>query len=103
MEPKLDRITADAAVCSGASCIRGMRVRVKDLLDLLNAGATRQEILADITLPSRAFHSASAAVLNASWYLAGGCGVLDFVKVHRDNVALGYKALASKLKQFPIF
>jgi uncharacterized protein (DUF433 family) len=47
IEPKLDRISADPAVCSGASCIRGMRIRVKDVLALLNAGATRQEILAD--------------------------------------------------------
>jgi uncharacterized protein (DUF433 family) len=42
-----DRITSDPAVCSGKPCIRGMRVRVKDVLDLLGAGATRQEILAD--------------------------------------------------------
>ena len=42
-----DRITVDPAVCGGRPCVRGMRVRVKDVLDLLAAGATREEILAD--------------------------------------------------------
>ena len=34
-------------VCGGRPCIRGVRIRVKDVLDLLAAGATREEILAD--------------------------------------------------------
>ena len=34
-------------VCGGRPCIRGLRIRVKDVLDLLAAGATREEILAD--------------------------------------------------------
>ena len=42
-----DRITIDPSVCGGRPCIRGMRVRVKDVLDLLAAGASRDEILAD--------------------------------------------------------
>lgn len=41
------RITFDARVCGGRPCIRGMRIRVADILDMLSAGATRQEILAD--------------------------------------------------------
>jgi uncharacterized protein (DUF433 family) len=43
----IDRITIDPAVCGGRPCIRGLRVRVKDVLDLLAAGATRDEILED--------------------------------------------------------
>lgn len=43
----MDRITVDPNVCGGRPCIRGLRVRVKDVLDLLAAGATREEILAD--------------------------------------------------------
>ena len=43
----LDRITVDPAVCGGRPCIRGLRIRVKDVLDLLAAGATHDEILAD--------------------------------------------------------
>ena len=43
----LDRITVNPDVCGGRPCIRGLRIRVKDVLDLLAAGATREEILAD--------------------------------------------------------
>lgn len=43
----INRITMTADVCGGRPCIRGLRIRVKDVLALLAAGATRQEILAD--------------------------------------------------------
>jgi uncharacterized protein (DUF433 family) len=43
----IERITTDPDVCGGRPCIRGLRIRVKDVLDLLAAGATREEILAD--------------------------------------------------------
>jgi uncharacterized protein (DUF433 family) len=43
----IDRITMNPGVCGGRPCIRGLRVRVKDVLDLLAAGATREEILSD--------------------------------------------------------
>ena len=43
----IDRITIEPSVCGGRPCIRGLRVRVKDVLNLLAAGATRGEILAD--------------------------------------------------------
>ena len=41
------RITTNPDVCGGRPCIRGLRIRVKDVLDLLAAGATSEEILAD--------------------------------------------------------
>lgn len=41
------RITVDPEQCGGRPCIRGLRIRVKDVLDLLAAGATREEILED--------------------------------------------------------
>jgi len=41
------RITIDPDVCGGRPCIRGLRIRVKDVLDMLAGGATREEILAD--------------------------------------------------------
>jgi uncharacterized protein (DUF433 family) len=44
---ELHRITVNPAVCGGRPIIRGMRIRVKDVLDLLAAGSTRAEILAD--------------------------------------------------------
>jgi uncharacterized protein (DUF433 family) len=42
-----DRITFNPAQCGGRPCIRGMRIRVKDVLDLLAAGVTEKEILED--------------------------------------------------------
>ena len=43
----LDRITINPLQCGGRPCIRGMRIRVKDVLDLLAAGVQETEILAD--------------------------------------------------------
>ncbi|MFE8033084.1 DUF433 domain-containing protein [Thiohalocapsa marina] len=44
---ELHRITIDAEICGGRPCIRGLRIRVKDVLDLLAAGASREEALED--------------------------------------------------------
>lgn len=44
---ELHRITVHPEQCGGRPCIRNLRVRVKDILDLLAAGASREEILAD--------------------------------------------------------
>jgi uncharacterized protein (DUF433 family) len=44
---ELHRITVNPELCGGRPCIRGMRVRVKDVLDLLASGASREEILED--------------------------------------------------------
>ena len=42
-----DRITVDPKQCGGRPCIRGMRIRVTDVLDLLASGVSPEEILAD--------------------------------------------------------
>jgi uncharacterized protein (DUF433 family) len=42
-----DRITVNSEVCGGRPCIRGLRIRVTDILDMLAAGASRAEILDD--------------------------------------------------------
>jgi len=44
---QLHRITVTPEQCGGRPCIRGMRIRVKDILDLLASGASREEILSD--------------------------------------------------------
>lgn len=44
---KMERITFDPNQCGGRPCIRGMRIRVKDVLDLLAAGVREAEILED--------------------------------------------------------
>ena len=43
----LQRITVSPNQCGGRPCIRGLRIRVSDILDLLASGATREEILDD--------------------------------------------------------
>lgn len=43
----LARITSRPGQCGGRPCIRGMRVRVSDVLSLLAAGAPEAEILED--------------------------------------------------------
>ncbi len=47
MKSRLSRITIDDAVCGGRPCIRGMRIRVTDILELLGSGASIEEILED--------------------------------------------------------
>lgn len=47
MTNQLSRITIDDAQCGGRPCIRGMRIRVTDILELLGAGASFEEILSD--------------------------------------------------------
>ena len=42
---QLERITFNPNQCGGRPCIRGMRIRVKDVLDLLASGASETEIL----------------------------------------------------------
>jgi uncharacterized protein (DUF433 family) len=43
----MERITFNPNQCGGRPCIRGMRIRVKDVLDLLAAKVSEAEILAD--------------------------------------------------------
>jgi len=56
---EIHRITVDTAQCGGRPCLRGMRIRVKDVLDLLAAGATHSEILEDYPLLEAADISAA--------------------------------------------
>ena len=42
-----DRITIEPGKCGGRPCIRGYRLRVKDVLELLARGAPWDEILED--------------------------------------------------------
>ena len=44
---QVHRITVDPKVCGGRPTVRGLRIRVKDVLELLAAGADRAEILVD--------------------------------------------------------
>jgi uncharacterized protein (DUF433 family) len=50
---RLNRITIDPGKCGGRPCIRGHRIRVTDVLELLGAGASFEEILADYSFLER--------------------------------------------------
>ena len=46
--PDLKRITINPKQCGGRPCIRGMRIRVIDVVDLFAAGLNAEEILAEM-------------------------------------------------------
>ena len=43
-----NRITANPQQCGGRPCIRGMRIRVTDVLDLFAAGLSAEQILEEM-------------------------------------------------------
>ena len=43
-----DRITVHPLQCGGRPCIRNMRIRVSDVLDLLAAGLSAEQVLAEL-------------------------------------------------------
>ena len=48
MAELMDRITVDPEQCGGRPCIRGMRIRVSDVLDLLANGLTPEQVVAEL-------------------------------------------------------
>ncbi len=58
------RITVDPEQCGGRPCIRGMRIRVTDVLDLLANGLTAVQILDEF--PDLAKEDISACLSFAS-------------------------------------
>ncbi|GAA5502661.1 hypothetical protein Dxin01_02405 [Deinococcus xinjiangensis] len=63
----LSRVTVNPQQCGGRPCIRGMRIRVSDVLDLLAAGVSVEEILQDY--PDLERDDIYAALLYAARYL----------------------------------
>jgi len=43
-----DRITSDPEQCGGRPCVRGLRIRVTDVLDLLAAGLSPAQVLEEL-------------------------------------------------------
>ena len=43
-----DRITVDPEQCGGRACVRGMRIRVSDVLDLLANGLTPEQVIQEL-------------------------------------------------------
>jgi len=48
MTEVFDRITVNPKQCGGRPCIRSMRIRVSDVLDLLASGLTPDEVLDEL-------------------------------------------------------
>lgn len=53
------RITIDPEQCGGRPCIRGMRVRVSDVLDLLATGLSADDVVEELPYLERADVEAS--------------------------------------------
>jgi uncharacterized protein (DUF433 family) len=71
---EIHRITVDPGQYGGRPCLRNLRIRVKDLLDLLAAGATREEI------PGRWRHHRRARIRRAAKRSSGATfGVMRFI------------------------
>ncbi|MFB8789655.1 MAG: DUF433 domain-containing protein [Potamolinea sp.] len=64
MSELLQRITTNPRQCGGRPCIRGMRIRVSDVLDLFAAGLSAQEILDE--MPDLEADDLKAALMYAS-------------------------------------
>ena len=58
------RITLNPAQCGGRPCIRGMRIRVSDVLDLLAVGLSPTEVVAE--LPDLELTDVEAAIAYAA-------------------------------------
>jgi len=46
----LERITINAEQCGGKPCIRGMRIRVTDVLELLANGLTQEQVVEELEI-----------------------------------------------------
>ena len=62
-----DRITIDPEQCGGRPCIRGMRIRIVDVLDLFAAGLNADQILEE--LPDLEMDDIKAALRYAARYM----------------------------------
>jgi uncharacterized protein (DUF433 family) len=64
MSKLLERITFNPKQCGGRPCIRGMRIRVSDVLDLFAAGLSAEQILEE--MPDLEANDLKAALAYAS-------------------------------------
>ena len=48
MQNLMERITVNPRQCGGRPCVRGMRIRVSDVLDLFASGLDASQILAEM-------------------------------------------------------
>jgi len=68
MPDLMDRITIDPEQCGGRPCIRGMRIRVVDVLDLFAAGLSAEQVWEEV--PDLEMEDLKAALRYAASSLA---------------------------------
>jgi len=68
-EKLLKRITVNPKQCGGRPCIRGMRIRVLDVLELLAEGVTAEQIISQ--LPDLELDDVMASILFAAREVRG--------------------------------
>jgi uncharacterized protein (DUF433 family) len=71
MSDTMERITVNPEQCGGRPCIRGMRIRVIDVLDLFTAGLSAEQILEE--MPDLEMDDLKAALDYTTGQSAGGC------------------------------
>ena len=64
MDNLMNRITFNPKQCGGRPCIRGMRIRVSDILQLYSSGLTAEQILEE--MPDLEKDDLKAALIYAS-------------------------------------
>lgn len=64
MDDLLKRITFNPEQCGGRPCIRGMRIRVSDILQLYSSGLNSEQILEE--MPDLEMEDLTAALIYAS-------------------------------------
>ncbi|HXH91443.1 MAG TPA: DUF433 domain-containing protein [Thermoanaerobaculia bacterium] len=67
MNQLAERITVDPEQCGGRPCVRGMRIRVSDVLDLFAAGLSAAQILEE--MPDLEAEDLAACLRFASRYV----------------------------------
>jgi uncharacterized protein (DUF433 family) len=75
MTSVLERITTNPEQCGGRACIRGMRIRVIDILDLFAAGLSAEQILDE--MPDLEAEDLQAALRYAARKLDHRCSPHD--------------------------
>ena len=61
----LKRITSNPKICGGKPCVRGTRIRVVDILELLASGLSPTQIVSD-ELPSIELEDITACLMYAA-------------------------------------
>lgn len=85
----LDRITFDPLVMGGRACIRGMRVTVSLIINLVAAGMTTEEIIN--AYPYLEADDVSQALRYAAWLTEEEVHPLQAISARRDAFELADK------------